>query len=172
MSDQNALKDIPPLTDCSWKSPEQTAVGAGRLVVASRRWLSFLRLAMRSCMKKQTLIPFITGVGVGAVFLSTAFAAGLVPAWSKASVTPVVLVTYDSLYGFRPVGSDSSLAPTWKKDQVTAVVETTYDSLWGFVPLKSNSEKGLGPSWKKEQVTPWAEVVFNSSGQFVTKNSD
>lgn len=123
-------------------------------------------------MNTRTLFPFVAGVAVGAAFLSTAIAGGLVPAWRPANVTPVVLVTYDSLYGFRPIGSNSALAPTWKKEEVTAVVPTTYDSLFGFVPLKSNTPPGLGPSWKKEQVTPWTEVVYNSVGQFVTKNSE
>ncbi len=123
-------------------------------------------------MKTRSLVPFFAGVVVGAVFLSTAFAVGIVPAWHTADVTPVVLVAYDSLYGFRPVGSNSPLAPSWKKEEVKAVVATTYDSLSGFVPLKSNSPSLLGPSWKKEQVTPWTEVVYNSLGQFVTKNSE
>lgn len=123
-------------------------------------------------MNARSLIPFAAGVVVGAAFLSTAIAGGMVPAWRPANVTPVVLVTYDSLYGFRPIGSDSPLAPAWKKGEVTAIVATTYDSLYGFVPSKCNTSAGLRPNWKKEQVTPWTEVVYNSLGQFVTKNSE
>lgn len=123
-------------------------------------------------MKVGSLVPFTAGVAVGAVLLSTAFAAGIVPAWRPADVTPVVFVKYDSLYGFRPVDTDSPLAPTWRKEQVTAVVATTFDTLNGFVPLKSDSPSSLGPSWRKEQVTPWTEVIYNTLGQFVTKNSE
>ena len=140
--------------------------------VVSRPCGAIRGLAKTKTMNARSLIAFAAGVAVGAVFLSTAIAGGLVPAWRPANVTPVVLVTYDSLYGFRPIGSDSALAPCWKKGEVTPIVATTYDSLYGFVPLKSNTPPGLGPNWKKEQVTPWTEVVYNSLGQFVTKNSE
>lgn len=123
-------------------------------------------------MNTRNLVPFVAGVVVGAAFLSTAIAAGLVPAWRPVSVTPVVLVKYNSLYGFQPIASDATLAPTWKKEDVTAVVQTTYNSLYGFVPLRSDTSSGLGPKWKSEQITPWTEVVYSSLGQFVTKNSE
>lgn len=126
----------------------------------------------KTSMTTRNVASFIAGAVFGGIFLSTAFAAGLVPAWNRAAVTPVVLVTYDSVNGFRPAGSASSLAPSWTKEEVTPVVETTYNSLAGFVPLRSNTPPSLGPHWTSAQVIPWTEVVYNSLGQFVTKSSE
>ena len=123
-------------------------------------------------MRIRNVVLFTAGVVVGGVLLSTAFAAGLVPAWDRASITPVVFVTYDPQGFFVPVDSTSLVTPTWTKKEVTPIVETTYDSLWGFVPLRSSVPAGLGPKWTTMQVKPWTEVVYNSLGQFVTKNSE
>jgi hypothetical protein len=122
-------------------------------------------------MKTSNILPFSAGLVVGAAFISTAFAAGLVPAWNSANVTPVVLVEYSSIHGFRPAGSDSPVTPSWTKDQVSPVVPTIYSSLYGFVPAKSDALTALAPNWRKEEVKPWTEVVFNSMGQFVTRHS-
>jgi hypothetical protein len=121
-------------------------------------------------MKNGKLGSFLGGFIIGAVFVTSAVAA-IVPFWRKADVKPVVLVEYDQLYDFRPVGSDSPLAPSWPKEKVTPVALLKFDQLYDFVPLKSGTLAGLSPSWKKENVIPWVEVVVDKTGDFIPRHA-
>jgi hypothetical protein len=119
-------------------------------------------------MMKLRVGSFLTGTFVGAIALSTAFAAGgaLGITWKKHQVRPVVLCRYDNIHGFVPKNAESAItAPSWKKEQVTPIVECRHDNIYDFTPLQSDS-KIMAPNWKKENVTPWVEVVLTDAEEF------
>ena len=120
-------------------------------------------------MKFRIFAAFFTGLVLGQFLLISTWAA-IAPSWKKAAVTPVVICTYDLLYGFRPKGVDSHLAPNWKKTQVTPIVLVGYQSVGNkFVPL--NTDATIVPTWRPEAVTPWVEVIPDTLGGFVPLRS-
>jgi hypothetical protein len=118
------------------------------------------------------VVPFAAGTIFGAVLISTAMAAGLAPYWNKQQVKPVVLVSYDSVYGFRLANDRYGTGPRWTKDEVTAIAATTYHQIYGFVPINTNQNIQIGPRWSNDEVVPWTQVVLDPAGDFVPSTSN
>lgn len=87
-------------------------------------------------------IPFLMSIcclGIGA---------GIGVSWTKAQVTPVVLVE-PSIGGFKPIGS-SGIGNSWSKAQVKPVL-LVKPGIGGFIPREGTR---IGNQWSKKDVQP------------------